>query len=168
MKFRHRRAAAPRNTDEEKKMTTIDDMTSSIEILNEDIDLATRQLSGVRSKIDKMMVHAKQGRPDAGMAGQLALSGEMERKLEVLSTRRQELLAKRDNLIDRQFEIERFRAMAAYSEAVKLYADACRDLLPLADAVRELAPAAGLGLAVRNSPGLIGRELLIAGAVVNL
>lgn len=149
-------------------MTTIEDMTSTIDILNENINLASRQLSGVRSKIDRMIVQIKQGGPDPGMAGQLALSGEIERNLEVLSTWRQELLSKRDNLINHQFEIEQFRAMAAYSEAVKLYAEACGKILLLADAVRELAPAAGLVLAIRNSPGLIGRELLIAGAVVNL
>lgn len=57
-------------------------------------------------------------------------------------------------------------AREAYLTAVQRYAKACAPLPALAVQVREAAAAAGVMLTNFNSPGLLGREIQVGGAII--
>ncbi len=61
---------------------------------------------------------------------------------------------------------EREAAMREYLSAVQQYAAAAAPLVKLAADVKEKAERAGVFITVANSPGLLGRELAIGGAIV--
>lgn len=59
-------------------------------------------------------------------------------------------------------------AIDAYSDAVQRYAQACAPLLKLAVVVRETAVAAGILLSDSNSRHLVGRDIQIGGAIIDI
>lgn len=64
--------------------------------------------------------------------------------------------------------LRRAAAMQAYHDAVQHYAQACAPLPALALVVKEAATAAGVTLTPSNSPHLLGREITIGGAVLDI
>jgi TPR repeat protein len=84
------------------------------------------------------------------------------------SLRLQSLQAEQETLQREIHAHRRTAATEAYHEAVQRYACACSPLPALAEQIKGTAVAAGVMLSASNSPHLIGREIQIGGALVDV
>ncbi|KGS08620.1 hypothetical protein [Burkholderia sp. ABCPW 111] len=101
----------------------------------------------------------------------LAASLRQQRELaadESASLRIRTLQAEHAKLEQEIHEHRRVAATQAYHDAVQRYAQACAPLPALALVVKDAAVAAGVILTAHNSPHLVGRDIQIGGAVVDI
>lgn len=82
---------------------------------------------------------------------------------------RLEALQSEQERLQQEIHVARQKAaIDAYHDAVQQYAQACAPLPKLAVAVRETAVAAGILLSDSNSRHLVGRDIQIGGAVIDI
>uniref|UniRef100_E6PQ88 Uncharacterized protein n=1 Tax=mine drainage metagenome TaxID=410659 RepID=E6PQ88_9ZZZZ len=85
-----------------------------------------------------------------------------------LATKLQAAQAEKLALETHIHEQQRQAAKEAYLAAVARYAQACAPLRKMGQTVQELAPAAGVMLTSSNSQGLIGAQIQIGGALIDV
>jgi chromosome segregation ATPase len=68
----------------------------------------------------------------------------------------------------RRQQLEAQIRVDAYNVALLAYAKACAPLRSLGQAVRDAAPGAAVLITTQNSPGLIGADIVIGGAVIDV
>lgn len=145
----------------------IENLTAEGKQIQSDLRHHTEQLSAAQRTADTLTAQARQGQGDPHrLAAALAAVGQLEAKINGLTTRQTEAQAEHDKLVQRRYATERKEAKDAYLAAVQQYGEACKPIAEMAVQIRRLAQAAGI--AIGPDDHLLGRELHIGGAVINI
>ncbi len=145
----------------------IENLTAEGKQIQSDLRHHAEQLTAAQRTADTMTTQARQGQADPHrLAAALAAVGQIEAKVNGLTTRQQEVQAEHDKLLQSRYTTERKEAKDAYLAAVQQYGEACKPVVGLAVKVRSLAQAAGVSIGPDDH--LLGRELHIGGAVINI
>ena len=135
--------------------------------IQSDLRHHAEQLIAAQRTADTLTAQARQGQADPHrLAAALAAVGQLEARITDLTTRQQQVQAEHDKLVQHRYATERKEAKEAYLAAVQQYGEACKPVAEMAVQVRKLAQAAGV--AIGQDDHLLGRELYIGGAVINI